>query len=344
MREVVKSDDAAAYALAIVYANARKDVVLLMGADDFARFWLNGRLVLDAPEFSVSDWHAVAVTLEQGRNTLLAKVANLKGHHNLTLRISDTPADFAQAYAQAKKWDQAFEAYNKVMALEPGNRNPLLHRHLGEALARSALAQPRRWKAARDAFERAASIEPNAGWVPFTLLRCYLALDDAKSYRPLCEQLIAKAAKDRNPWAANNAVWLAALLPGGLSNYDEAKKSAKKLVDGNKVDPAFFRTYGAILYRTRADAAAIRQLERAIEAQTNKGSAFDWVFLAMARHRLKQPGDKDALERAEGHGAVPRAWTGRCALTSIICSRRLSWNFGELGRAKTSGIPYPGFN
>jgi len=248
----------------------------------------------------------------------------LKGYHNFTLRISDGPADFARAYAQAKKWDPAFEAYSKVMGLEPGNRNMLLHQDLGEALAQSALAHPGRWKAAEDAFERAWSIEPNADWIVIRIMRCYLALNNAQSYRPLCERLIAQAAKDPNLDSVNRAVWLAALLPDALSSYDEAKKCAKKLVDGKKVDPAYFRSYGALLYRARQDSAAIRQLEQAIEAQNKTGSAFDWVFLAMARHRLRQPGDREALARAK---ALARAasydWTLRADIDHLLEEARV---------------------
>jgi len=142
----------------------------------------------------------------------------------------------------------------------------------------------------------------------------------------LCQQWIARAGKDRDLWAVNNAVWLAALLPDALSNYDEAKKSAKRLVDGKKVDPAFFRSYGAILYRARQEAAAIRQLELAIEAQSNRGTAFDWVFLAMARHRLKQPGDKDALERATAMArTAPNDWTLRVDIDHLLQEAELEF-------------------
>jgi tetratricopeptide (TPR) repeat protein len=165
--KVYHSDNVAAYALSFVYASARKDVILLIATDDAARVWLNGRLVLESPGYTaLPDGHAVLGTLQSGRNTLLAKVANRAGPHSLQLRISESPAAFSRAFAQAKKWDLAIEAYNKVMALEPDNRDLLLHDAAGIAFAQSG-----QWKNAKEAFERGLAIDPNADWIQRKLLR-----------------------------------------------------------------------------------------------------------------------------------------------------------------------------
>jgi len=315
LRKVFNSDNVAAYALSIVYATARKDVVLLIATDDAARVWLNGRLVLESPGYTpLADGHAVAVTLQPGRNTLLAKVANQAMYHTLQLRMSDSPAAFSRAFAQAKKWDQAIEAYNKVSAQEPDNRDILLHDAAGIAFAQSG-----RWKDAKTAFERGLSIDPSADWIQGKILPCYIVLNDVSSYRILCEQLIARIAKDANRVTVANTLWLAALLPDALAEYNDVLKRAKKLMDEKAPGATSFRTYGALLYRAKQYPNATGFLNRSIEAQNGKGNVFDWVFLAMARHRAKQPGDRDALAHAK---AVARSgvvdWTTRAEIDHLL--------------------------
>jgi uncharacterized protein HemY len=68
----------------------------------------------------------------------------------------------------------------------------------------------------------------------------------------------------------------------------------------NRKDAGFvyFNTYGALLYRAGRYSGAVTFLNKAIEDQKGQGNAFDWVFLAMALHRLGQPGDRAAFDRA----------------------------------------------
>jgi len=159
--------------------------VLLIGIDDHAQVSLNGREVLRVDGYTDPDGRAVAVTLQSGRNVILAKIANdLKGY-SLHLRIADSPSDFARGYAEAKKWDQAYDAYTKAMALEPENGDLQLHWDVGDAMADAG-----RWKDAKGAFERLVALQPGDWGRQFTLAQCYLALRDFPSYRRLCEAAI----------------------------------------------------------------------------------------------------------------------------------------------------------
>ena len=74
--------------------------------------------MVESPEPG-ADSRCVIVSLKRGRNSILAKVANIRGTHFLNLRISLADGDFARAYAEDKKWDQAEAAYNKAVALAP---------------------------------------------------------------------------------------------------------------------------------------------------------------------------------------------------------------------------------
>jgi serine/threonine protein kinase/tetratricopeptide (TPR) repeat protein len=77
------------YALAYVYAPKPRTVTLSLGSDDQLRVWLNGKLVHQRsdPVVTGPDHDRVTVTLRPGRNTLLAKVVNVKGPCLLHLRF-----------------------------------------------------------------------------------------------------------------------------------------------------------------------------------------------------------------------------------------------------------------
>ena len=71
-----KPRTAVAYAMTIVYSTQPREAVLLIGNDDTARIWNNGKQVFLSNTYSPPDSRAVFMTLEPGRNTILAKVTN----------------------------------------------------------------------------------------------------------------------------------------------------------------------------------------------------------------------------------------------------------------------------
>jgi len=290
---VFPGEPIAAFAMTFVYSSSPRDVVLLIGIDDHAQVSLNGREVLRVDGYTDPDGRAVAVTLQSGRNVILAKIANdLKGY-SLHLRIADSPSDFARGYAEAKKWDQAYDAYTKAMALEPENGDLQLHWDVGDAMADAG-----RWKDAKGAFERLVALQPGDWGRQFTLAQCYLALRDFPSYRRLCEAAIKQHGKTQDRILATKLVWQAVLIPNAVRNYTEALEIGKKLVNARTPVPNDFQNFGAILYRARHYQSAIGYLKRSIAVERGGVNAFDWVFMAMARHESRQPGDREALEQA----------------------------------------------
>jgi eukaryotic-like serine/threonine-protein kinase len=283
----------AAFAMTFVYSSRPRDVVLLIGIDDRAQVSLNGREILRLDGYTDPDGRAVAVSLQSGRNVILVKIANTLKGFSLHLRIADSPSDFARGYAEAKKWDLAYDAYTKALALEPENGDWRLHGGLGNAMADAG-----RWKEAKGAYERFAALEPGNFDRLFTLAECYLALRDFASYRRLCEATIKKHGKTQDHDRATSLLWLAALIPNAVRNYAELVEIGKKLMNVRTPDPNDFTNFGAILHRAGQYPSAIGYLERSIAAKKRKDNAFDWVFIAMARHMSRQPGDRDALEQA----------------------------------------------
>jgi len=145
------------------------------------------------------------------------------------------------------------------------------------------------------AFERNYKLDPGDYTTCNQLLRCYLVLHDAAPFQRLCKELVAKYGKDQNPVIRNNVIWTAALMPDALPNYTEVVHIASKLMDIKGNGATYLNTYGSLLYRVRQYRAAVSHLNKSIEAKKGKGDAFDWIFLAMAKHRLKEPGDQEAL-------------------------------------------------
>jgi tetratricopeptide (TPR) repeat protein len=290
---IFHADKIEAYALAIVYSASKRDVVAVLSNDDEASYWLNGRHFLDAPFIPSEAGRPMLMTLQAGRNTILAKVINQRLGHAMSVQFSEVPADVVRAFAGAGKWAQAADEYSKVLANESGKANRATHNDAGRAYAELG-----RWKDAAAAFKRAYNLDSKNYETRQDLLRCYLALNDAASYQPLCKKLIEDYRKDQHPTIRNDVIWNAALLPGALPDYSEVLQIAAKLMDLKTAGATYFNTYGAIIYRAKHYSAAVNYLTKSIHAKAGKGDAFDLVFLAMARHRLKQPGASDALKQA----------------------------------------------
>ena len=294
-------DDVAAYALAVVASGSKREVVLLIGTDDSAQFWINGQPGLQANSYADPYGWFSLVTLRPGRNTILAKVVNQKGPHNLHLRISDAPADLARAHVNenVRRWDDAAKDYQRALARDPSSRDADLHTHGGTALAKLG-----RWKEAALAFERAVELDPgNLGrWS--ALARADLAATSPRnrtSFRRVCKEVLDRFGDSTELVTANNAIWIAALAPEALSppDYDRAVRIGKGLMDDKRSGSSNINTFGALLYRDGQYTGAVSYLKKSVAAQKGRGSAGDWVFLAMAYHRLKQPD--------EAHRALLRA-------------------------------------
>ena len=84
---VFPADKIEAYALSIVYSASEQDVAVILSNDDQANYWLNGRHFLQTPFIPFESGRAMLMTLEAGRNTILARVINQHGDHSLSVRI-----------------------------------------------------------------------------------------------------------------------------------------------------------------------------------------------------------------------------------------------------------------
>ncbi len=209
------------------------------------------------------------------------------------MRIGDAPEYFVDAFSGSGAWANAAEAYQKLLETDPHNGDPEIHHSGAEALAHVG-----RWTEAAAGFRTAHALNPANNRVRDHLMRCYVALNDVSSYRPLCKEKLESLGKNEDPRTRNNAIRSASVIPGVLSDYANVLLLAKKPMDSKSVASYSLHTYGALLFRAKQYQGAANYLRRAIDAQKGKDDPFDWVFLAMARHRLKLATAKDALNRA----------------------------------------------
>jgi putative membrane-bound dehydrogenase-like protein len=91
LRAVFNADHISAYALTYVYSPKAQKAAMLVGSDDMAKVWLNGKLVHEytQPRSAKPDDDRVTITLKEGWNTVLVRVVNVALDHGLYLRFTD---------------------------------------------------------------------------------------------------------------------------------------------------------------------------------------------------------------------------------------------------------------
>lgn len=115
---------------------------------------------------------------------------------------------------------------------------------------------------------------------------------DSGGYRSRSEEALGRIDPAKaTPLAANNVAWLCALAPKAVPDYDKAVHLAEIAVQKAPEEErlAYLNTLGAILHRAGHHKEAIAALQ---ECDKLRPDAFNWVFLALAHHRLGQ--DKEA--------------------------------------------------
>jgi WD40 repeat protein/serine/threonine protein kinase/tetratricopeptide (TPR) repeat protein len=116
-----------------------------------------------------------------------------------------------------------------------------------------------------------------------------LKVGDREGYRKLCGRIVAWDGATDHPLVANNAAWVCSLGPDALADLSGPVALAEAVVRGtNQVNAraGALNTLGAILYRAGRYRDAIERLNEGIHLTKGPGAKLDWLFLAMAHHRL----------------------------------------------------------
>jgi WD40 repeat protein/Flp pilus assembly protein TadD/tRNA A-37 threonylcarbamoyl transferase component Bud32 len=166
------------------------------------------------------------------------------------------------------------------------------------------------------------------GDVPVEVMHQYaltaLKRGDRETYRKICARILSRSDKvGSNPQVLNALIWVCALGPDAVDKPDQLVDVADKAVKAAPKDYAIANTLGAVLYRAGKFDDAVKQLNAAIKLQGQGGTPGDWLFLAMAHHRL---GDPKAAKKWLDQSA---AWLDRVSpekLKANALAQRLPWD------------------
>jgi tetratricopeptide (TPR) repeat protein len=190
------------------------------------------------------------------------------------------------------------------LALKTATRErPDLHYFRGQA--RAGLGQ---WEQALGDFRNAADLVPHSARNvrAAVLLAERVDSDERQRHRRLRELLQQQPRTIENEdRLLADVIWPATVFPNadvGLANWLPymQKVLAKHLSPEERN-----RVLGAALYRTGQSREAIRQLMEATKADPDGGTAWDWFFLALAHHALKDS------STAQAALSSARAWMQR---------------------------------
>jgi tetratricopeptide (TPR) repeat protein len=121
------------------------------------------------------------------------------------------------------------------------------------------------------------------------------------------------------PYKANDVAWCCALCPAAVRDTEGPIRLAEFALAGFSPELKYFalRTLGASLYRAGRFEDAIRRLEEGNKIRNGAGDPQDWVFLAMAHHRL-------------GHRDEARLWLDKLRLREANTGPDQFWNELEI--------------
>jgi WD40 repeat protein/tRNA A-37 threonylcarbamoyl transferase component Bud32/tetratricopeptide (TPR) repeat protein len=218
-----------------------------------------------------------------------------------------------------QEWFAAAFHLNRLIDALPTNPNLRVYRA-------DVNAELGRWDAVAADYEQLLKLGIKSPTVRYRLALARLAAGDQAGYRSACKALLAQLGGGKSPDQVNTVVWACVLAPGAVEDpkrlAELAEKNLTGLPKGDSNRYPYTNTLGAALYRAGRYEAAVKRLREAIQIHGKGGTAGDWVFLAMAHHRL-------------GHGEMARKWLDRAVgeidrLTaplprSALTATRRSW-------------------
>jgi Flp pilus assembly protein TadD len=220
---------------------------------------------------------------------------------------------------QALETAQSFAAlfhFNRAVDTAPNHpvvrgRRAYAHADLGD------------WDQAATDYAKALEL----GDVPIEILHRYaltqLKRGDVEGYRKICARLLARADRVKDPQTMNALAWVCALGPDATEKPEQVVELARKAAKAAPRDYAIANTLGAVLYRAGQNEDAVKQLDEAIKLHRQGGTPGDWLFLAMAHHRL---GNDQAAKKWLDQAA---AWLERVSpekLKANPLAQRLPWD------------------
>ncbi len=201
------------------------------------------------------------------------------------------------------------ERYTARLMDEPNDADALHHRA-------HAYATLLRYPEAIDDLTRAIHLRPDDAHYRAVRGTVYRWM---KQYQPASADLEAAVALEPEQWVfrqslafcCNNLAWPLANGPVARRDLDRAVALARRAVELHPSEGTYLNTMGVVLYRAGHYAEAIAILERSRAANRGRLDGFDFLFQAMAHHRLGH-GDqaRESLDRAARWQREPKNLDG----------------------------------
>src|SRR5262249_46864118 len=147
-----------------------------------------------------------------------------------------------------------------------------------------------RWDDAAADYARAIELMPTHPSLRHQHALVLLRKGDADGHRKACLAMLERFGQTQNPMVANSVAWACALVPDTVADAARLVTLAEKAAAARPKDHATINTLGAALYRAERFDDAVQRLDEACRLHAEGGSVWDWLFLAMAEHRLGHDG------------------------------------------------------
>jgi tetratricopeptide (TPR) repeat protein len=187
----------------------------------------------------------------------------------------------ARSAEAIRAWAAALPHLGHLVTAEPENPSYLARRG-------RAHAELGHWTDAAPDYGRAvdAGSEDRMVWYECQLLR--LRLGNPADYRRSCVELLARVGDTPDPKRASDVAYICALAPDAVPDPGRVVALAIRALRRLPADDVdALNTLGAALYRAGKYPEAIERLKESVRlSKSGEGSEADWIFLAMAYHRL----------------------------------------------------------
>jgi tetratricopeptide (TPR) repeat protein len=240
--------------------------------------------------------------------------------------------EVGRAHAQRAR---AWQLRNK-----PGDLTNALHGY-DEALQRNtddsfslanrgdAYAQTGVWDKAEADFAKAIALNPREFRAWYLQAHLRLHQNDLPGFRKACQGAWENCSQTKDMSEANLLVWLCSFAPESDVDRRAVLELADRVLDSKPKSYTYLNTIGAALYRAERYRDAVQRLNEAIAARGQGGVVDDWLFLALAHHRLNQSaeaqkwrekadkGVESTLKEKPKEGVPPLTWTRRVELQRL---------------------------
>jgi tetratricopeptide (TPR) repeat protein len=218
-----------------------------------------------------------------------------------------------RAHAALGRWHDAIVDASKAIALRP-EQDQLWKPERIWLLRGNAHAELGEWKEAAADLTRASDDASGEAAPQLDLALVHLAADDLDKYRGACARLVRDFGKKNDPQIESVLAWACILKANSVEDWEAVVRWARA-AKAASTDPdkhQALQTLGAATYRAGQYDEAIGHLSAAMKAFSEPatpqpgadpkaggtasapitgGDALDWLFLAMAHHRLGHRGE-----------------------------------------------------